>query len=122
MAPRLEVGDKCPQCKVGLIEKDELGLSCDRCSWNLEIAEVAAANKAAETTAGEYRYRPARVSIRIATPEIGEEFMRGLILARQNNNSKLFVDLIEAVNELLQPYNAAKLAQEMADRSKAGMP
>lgn len=118
----LKVGDKCPQCREGLLERTELGISCDGCSFEIEIAEVVAANAASKVTAENYRYRPARVSIRIEDPEAGEEFLRGLILARQNNNSPLFPELIDGINELLQPWRAARLADTMSSRRAAGMP
>jgi hypothetical protein len=112
----LKIGDKCPQCKEGLLERTDIGIACTECSFDLEIEEFVQANKKKEVSAGEYHYRPARVSIRIATPEEGEEFLRGLVVARSNNSNHLFVDLIDSVNELLQPYRAAKLAEEMLAR------
>lgn len=121
MATPLKVGDVCPQCREGLLERSELGISCDSCSFDREIAEVVAANKKAETETEEYKYRAARVSIRIATPEEGEEFLRGLIVARSNNSNHLFVDLIDSVNGLLEPWRAAKQREELAARAAGGM-
>jgi hypothetical protein len=103
------------------LERTEVGLACDACSFEREIAEVVAANELAEVEAGDYRFRPAAIRIRIETPEIGEDFLRGLIVARANNSNFLFVDLIDGVNSLLEDYRAAKLREEMAGRAAAGM-
>lgn len=118
---KLNVGDVCPQCKQGLLERTEVGLDCSECNFALELAAVVAANEKNETETEEYKYRVASVKIRIETPEAGEEFLRGLILARQNNNSQLFVELIEGINSLLEPWRAARLKDEMAARTRAGM-
>lgn len=117
----MKVGDKCPRCKEGLLERTEMGLSCNTCSYEKEIAEVVEANEVEEVTAGDYHFRPASVKIRIATPEQGEEFLRGLIVARANNSSSLFVDLIDSINGLLEDYRAARLREEMSVRAAAGM-
>ena len=113
---KLKAGDKCPQCKNGLLERTELGLSCSDCAFEVDIDEVVAANKKDEVQVDEYRFRAARISIRVSTPDEGEEFLRGLIVARSNNSNHLFVELIDAVNDLLQPYRAAKLREELAQR------
>lgn len=118
---KIKVGDVCPQCKQGLLTRTEVGIACDECSFELEIAEVVAANEKNETQSEEYKYRVASVKIRIETPEVGEEFLRGLILARQNNNSPIFVELIDGINSLLEPWRAARLKDEMDARTRAGM-
>jgi hypothetical protein len=112
----LKVGDKCPQCREGLLTRTELGIACNECAFELEIAEVVEANERAEVTAGPYRFRPAKLKISIFTPEDGEEFLRGLIVARSNNSHSLFVELIDGVNSLLEPYREAKLREELAAR------
>jgi hypothetical protein len=117
----MNVGDKCPRCKEGLLERTEVGLACDACSFEKEIAEVVEANATAEVTAGEYRFKAASIKIRIETPEQGEEFLRGLVVARTNNSSPLFVDLIDGINALLEDYRAARLHEEMSVRAAAGM-
>ena len=119
--PKLKVGDKCPRCHEGLLERTEIGLACDACSYEREIQEVVEANELAEVTAGPYTFRAAAVKIRIETPETGEEFLRGLIVARANNSCQLFVDLIDAVNGMLEDYRAARLREEMSARAAAGM-
>jgi len=113
----LNVGDKCPQCKVGLIESmPGFGVACSDCSWDMEISEVVKAAERAETEAGSYKFRPASIKVRIEVPDEGEEFLRGLIIARQNNNSPLFEDLIDGVNSLLEPYREAKLLADLEAR------
>jgi hypothetical protein len=82
----------------------------------MTVAEIVEANKREESEVGDYKYRPAKVSVRIETAEAGEEFLRGLIVARQNNNSALFVELIDAVNGLLEPYRAAALLAQVQAR------
>jgi uncharacterized Zn finger protein (UPF0148 family) len=99
-------GDKCPQCRQGLLVKTDIGLSCSTCGHDIELAEVVAAN-ASRTKIEEYEWRPKTIKITLDEPEKAEEFLRGCILARQNNNSEYFVDLIDAVNNLLQPWRAA---------------
>jgi hypothetical protein len=118
----MKVGDVCPQCKDGLLVRTEVGIECDECSFSLDLAELVEQNEKSKVTAGAYKYKRASIRIRIDNPELGEEFLRGLILARQNNNSPLFIELIDGINSVLEPYRAAKLAQEMSARSSAGMP
>lgn len=112
----LKVGDKCPQCKEGLLVRTELGIACDECSFEIELAEVVAENERVKTQAGEYTFKPKTFKITINEPDEGEEFLRGLILARQNNNSAYFVDLIDAVNSILEPWRAHKLHEELRAR------
>ena len=115
----LKPGDKCPQCHEGLLVRSELGLSCDECPYELEIEEVVAQMAASKTQVGEYTFKPKTLKITIEVPDDGEEFLRGLILARQNNNSEYFVDLVDAVNEVLQPWRAWVLDQQMRGREVA---
>lgn len=63
-----------------------------------------------------------KVSIILDELEASEEFLRGLIVARSNNSSPYFVQLIDGVNEALQEARGTKLAEEMKQRSAAGMP
>lgn len=117
----LKAGDKCQACQEGLLERSATGLKCTKCSFVLTIDEVTASNKREETTVTtaegkEYVFKPRTFKIEVETPEEGEEFLRGLILARQNNNSEFFVDLIDAVNAILEPWRAHRLAQQMAAR------
>ena len=112
----LRPGDKCPSCREGLIARTPTGLECERCDWELEIEEVIMANAKSKTEAGTYTFKPRTFKITIETPEEGEEFLRGLVLASQNNNSPYFQDLLDAVNTVLQPYREAKLKEELAAR------
>lgn len=112
----MKVGDKCPQCKQGLLERTELGIACSNCSFEMEIEEMVKANESARTNAGGFEWRPKTFRITVEDPEDCQEFLRGLILARQNNNSSYFVDLIEACNTVLEPWLAAKQREELAKR------
>ena len=112
----LRPGDKCPSCREGLIERVPDGLGCGMCGWELEIEEVIMANAQSKVKAGPYTFKPRTFKIVIETPEEGEEFLRGLVLASQNNNSPYFQDLLDAVNTVLQPYREAKLKEELAAR------
>lgn len=114
----LKVGDKCPQCKQGLLERSDVGIDCTQCSFALEIEEVVVANAKSAVTAGEYVFKPKTFKITVDDPEELQEFLRGCILARQNNNSPYFVDLIDACNTLLEPWLAAKQREEMAARGQ----
>jgi hypothetical protein len=116
----LKVGDKCPVCKEGLLERTELGIACSRCSFDMEIEEVVAANEnnkvAPEADDKGYEFKPRTFKITVDDPEEGENFLRGLIVARTNNSSEFFVDLIDAVNTILEPWRASKLRDEMVKR------
>lgn len=117
----MNIGDKCPQCKEGLLVRTEMGMACDQCSFEQDIAAVVEANAKAQIEIGEYKFRAASIKIRIESPEAGEEFLRGIVLASQNNNSQLFRDLLDGVNAVLEPHRAAVLRREMAERAAAGM-
>lgn len=112
----LKVGDKCPQCKEGLLVRTEIGIACDECSFEKDVAEVVAENEKEKTQVGKYVFKAKKFRITIDEPEKAEEFLRGLILARQNNNSEYFVDLIDAVNSILEPWRAHKLHEELRAR------
>ena len=112
----LTAGDKCPQCREGLIVRTEVGLTCDECPWEMEIEEVLTEVEKARIQAGDYLFKARTFKITIDDPELAEEFLRGLILARQNSNSEYFVDLIDAVNSILEPWRAHKLMQELRAR------
>ena len=113
----MKPGDKCPQCKEGLIERVEFGYACSACSWDMEVKDIVEASRRETATVGPYKFRPARIGIRIEDPEEGEVFLRGCIIARQNNNSPLWEDLIDGVNQLLEPYREAKLLAEVEARA-----
>lgn len=114
----LKIGDKCPICKEGLLERTELGISCSECPFDMEIEDVVAANEKTKRNpdGGPYVFKSKTFKITIDDPEEGEEFLRGLIVARTNNSSEFFVDLIDAVNSILEPWRASKLREEMNKR------
>jgi hypothetical protein len=112
----MKVGDKCPQCKEGLVERTSIGLACSECSWDMTVADVERENERARLQRGDYKFRGAKLSVHIDEPEEAEKFLRGLILARQNNDSEYFVDLIEGVNSVLEPWRAATLLAEISAR------
>jgi len=60
-----------------------------------------------------------KLSFTIETPEEGEVFLRGLMIARANNSSELFPQLIEGVNSVLEEYRGAKILHEIAIRDAA---
>lgn len=116
----LTVGDKCPVCKEGLLERTETGIACSKCEFDLDIEEVVAANESTKLSPAEddkgYVFKSKKFSITLDDPEEAENFLRGLIVARSNNSSEYFVDLIDAVNSILEPWRASKLRDEMAKR------
>lgn len=117
----MKPGDKCPRCHNGLIVRTELGLTCEECSWEEDIERVVEKQEKRKTVVGDYKFRPKKFAITIDDAEDAEEFLRGLIVARSNNSSEYFVEMIEAVNSILEPYRAARLKEELADRASAGM-
>jgi len=115
-----KAGDKCPRCREGMVIRTELGLACDECPWELELDALVKQDQ-------EYRkgqkgeFKPRTFKITIDDPEEAENFLRGLIVARTNNSSEYFVDLIEAVNTIMEPWREQKLEEEMHARAAAGM-
>lgn len=67
-------------------------------------------------------FKPRKFSITIDDPDEAENFLRGLIVARSNNSSQYFVDLIDAVNAIMEDYRSRMLKAQMAAREAAGMP
>lgn len=113
-------GDKCPRCREGMVVRSELGLACDECPWEMELAEVVRLDE--ERRKGKPgEFKPRSFKITIDDPEEAENFLRGLIVARTNNSSEYFVELIEAVNTIMEPWRERQLQMEMADRTAAGM-
>jgi hypothetical protein len=55
-----------------------------------------------------------KFSILIDDYEEAVQFRNGLILARQNNSSAYFPQLIDAVNTILEPYETAMIEQQKA--------
>src|SRR5262245_14234037 len=112
-----QAGDKCPQCKEGLIEKTELGFECSRCGWNETVVQAVEIARKRQTQIAGYRFRPFGMRIRVETPEEGEILLQGCIIARSNNNSPHFQEMIDAINSQLEPWRAIKLQQELEARS-----
>lgn len=54
--------------------------------------------------------------------EEAEIFLRGCILASQNNNSPLWREVIDGINSKLEPYRMEQLKVAMDQRAAAGMP
>jgi hypothetical protein len=115
-----DVGDKCPRCHSGLVEKTEMGLCCDSCSWEMDLDEFVRRTKDAKVGKSS-GFKAAKFSIIIDDPDTAEDFLRGLIVARSNNSSEYFVELIDAVNTILEPYRQKRLEDEMSERAAAGM-
>jgi len=113
----MQAGDKCPQCREGLIIRTELGYECDECNWNTEIAEVVKEAERAKVQVGAYRFRPFAVKIRVENPEEGEILLQGCIIARSNNNSPHFQSMIDAINQQLEPWRAERLRAELDARN-----
>lgn len=113
-------GDKCPRCREGMVVKDDLGLSCDECPWVLALDDVVRLDEHYRKGApGQFKRKVFRITI--DDPEEAENFLRGLIVARTNNSSPYFMELIEAVNAVMEPWRRAKMEEEMQARAAAGM-
>lgn len=67
-------------------------------------------------------FKPATLRVRIESREEADQFLLGLIVAKTNNSSPIFQDLIDGVNALLEPSRAEELEAQMAARRTAGMP
>lgn len=67
-------------------------------------------------------FKPATLKVRIESREEADQFLLGLIVAKTNNSSPIFQDLIDGVNALLEPLRAEQLEEQMAARRSAGMP
>jgi hypothetical protein len=59
--------------------------------------------------------------IEIDSYEEGENFLRGLIVAKTNNSSELFEDLIDGVNAGLEGARKARLEADEAAKRAAGL-
>jgi len=49
-------------------------------------------------------FKARKLSIILDDPEEAQIFLNGLILAKQNNSSSYFPQLIEGVNAVMEPY------------------
>jgi len=68
--------------------------------------------------APEPTFKAKKLSFVLETPEEGEQFLRGLMIAAANNSSPLFPQLIEGVNGVLEGYRAAKILREISERDR----
>jgi hypothetical protein len=50
------------------------------------------------------QFKPRKISIVLDDPDGCQLFLNGLILAKQNNSSEYFPQLIDGVNAVLEPY------------------
>jgi nitrate reductase alpha subunit len=57
------------------------------------------------------QFKARKMFITIDDPEEAENFLRGLIVARSNNSSDYFVQLIEGVNLIMEPYRRALIEE-----------
>jgi len=56
-------------------------------------------------------FKARKISIILDDPDEIQVFLNGLILAKQNNNSGYFPQLIEGVNAVMEPYHKALQAE-----------
>ena len=115
-----QAGDKCPRCHEGLIVRTELGFECDECQWSESIEELVTESTKRKTEIGEYKFRPFALRIRVEDPEEGEYLLQGLIIARSNNGSPHFQEMIDGVNGQLEGWRAQKLREELDAREAGG--
>jgi hypothetical protein len=66
-------------------------------------------------------FKPRKFSITIDDPDEAQHFLEGLIIAKSNNSSPYFQDLIDAVNSILEPHRKAILDEQLEARRAAGM-
>jgi hypothetical protein len=66
-------------------------------------------------------FKPVTLKIRIESQEEAENFLLGLIVAKSNNSSPLFQDLVDGTNSVLESAKSAQLEEAMEARRKAGM-
>lgn len=68
------------------------------------------------------KFKGFRIGVEIRDPEEAENFLRGLIIAKSNNSSPFFQQLIDGINTGLESHRAAVLEEQMRARAEAGMP
>jgi hypothetical protein len=68
------------------------------------------------------KFKPFALRFEFHDPEEAEVFLRGCILAMQNNNSHLWSEVIDGINSAMGDYRAARLHADLAARAAAGMP
>jgi hypothetical protein len=67
-------------------------------------------------------FKPFALRFEFHDPEEAEQFLRGCILAMQNNNSHLWGEVIDGINGGLEKYRYDRLQSELNARAAAGMP
>jgi len=68
------------------------------------------------------KFKPFALRFEFHDPEETEQFLRGCILANQNNNSHLWKEVIDGINNAMVDYRGQVLNFDMAARTAAGMP
>jgi hypothetical protein len=68
------------------------------------------------------RFKPFALRFEFHDPDEVDIFLRGCILARQNNNSHLFPEVIDGINNAMENFREQQLRYDMAVRTAAGMP
>jgi hypothetical protein len=116
--PVYQAGDKCPRCHEGLIVKTELGFECDECAWSESIEELVVESEKRKVQSGDYHFRPFSLKIRVDDPEEGEYLLQGCIVARSNNDSPHFQDMIDGINGQLEGWRAQRLRAEIEAREQ----
>jgi len=66
-------------------------------------------------------FKPVTMKITIESQEEAEQFLLGLIVAKSNNSSPIFEDLIDGTNSVLEKAKQEQLEAAMEARRKAGM-
>jgi len=115
-----QAGDKCPRCHEGLIVRTELGFECDECTWNENIEELIVESEKRQVQIDDYRFRSFALKIRVEDPEEGEYLLQGCIVARSNNDSPHFQQMIDGINSQLEGWRAMKLRSEIEARDGNG--
>jgi hypothetical protein len=64
-------------------------------------------------------FKPKKLSFTIDTPDEGEQFIRGCIIAQSNNSSPIFPMLIESTNAILEEYRREAILEQVEARDKA---
>lgn len=68
-------------------------------------------------------FKAKKIFITLDDPDDAEQFIKGLIIARQNNSSEYFPMLIDAVNMVMEPYRMAVInsGQDAEAPKRAGV-
>lgn len=67
-------------------------------------------------------FKKVKFSIILDSPEDTEIFIQGLVLAKQNNNSHYWEEILEVCNNAMTDYREAVLNEQLEARREAGMP